>query len=146
MSKILLIRHGEAGQKIPDHLRELTSHGRESMLTLAHKMKRLNFSPEFVLHSNFIRAQQSAEIFAKNAFPKARIEVRDNLHPSASVEQWSEYIQCLDTDCVIVSHNPFLSNLVYELCHDTTFVGLKTSDAVMIETSSDGPKIIYRSQ
>jgi phosphohistidine phosphatase len=121
--KIYLVRHGiayepgEPGYE-DDTQRPLTDKGCEKMNKVAHVLKRLNVNPDAILSSPYLRARQTAEIFAKELkYKKNKIEFSERLLPASQPEPMiAEIIEkYIVEELVIVGHEPCLGLLISAL-------------------------------
>ena len=121
--KIYLVRHGiayepgEPGYE-DDTQRPLTDKGREKMNKVARVLKRLNVKPDAIVSSPYLRARQTAEIFAKELkYKKNKIEFSERLLPTSKPEPMiAEIIEkYIVEELVIVGHEPCLGLLISAL-------------------------------
>lgn len=132
MPDLYLLRHGEAHSDGPDSARTLTERGAANVERLAGWAARAGLRVSEVRHSRKMRAQQTAEIFARHLNCEAR--AIDGLSPNDDAEAFAESIE---TGILFVSHLPFLSYAVSALLgtprpvvdfHPATLVGLTRID------------------
>jgi len=121
--KIYLVRHGiayepgEPGYE-DDTQRPLTDKGRDKMNKVAHVLKRLNMKPDMILSSPYLRAEQTAEILAKELkYKKNKIEFSERLLPTSQPEPLiAEIIEKYNVEeLVVVGHEPCLGLLISTL-------------------------------
>lgn len=118
--KVYLVRHGIAEDAVDaslqgrgDPLRALTIEGREKTKLVAQKFSKIVEPPEVILHSSYLRAKETAQIFHKyfDASILAEVDgVKPNDEPSDGVnliESYSAKVRRL----MIVSHEPYLGYL-----------------------------------
>ena len=118
--KIYLVRHGiayEPGEASyeDDTQRPLTDKGWDKMNKVARVLKRLNVKPDVILSSPYLRAHQTAEIFAKELkYKKNKIEFSERLLPTSQPEPIIAEIiaKYLVEELVIVGHEPCLGLLI----------------------------------
>ena len=67
------------------------------------------------MHSNKLRAVQTAQVFASDISTDAQREVTDSLLPNADISTIIDAISDWDDDTLIVGHMPYLSHFVSEL-------------------------------
>lgn len=101
---LYLLRHGEAQSDGPDSQRALTPRGAANVERLAAFAARANLRVAEVRHSRKVRAQQTAEIFAKQL--NCAATAIDGIAPNDDPEAFVEAID--RDDLLIVSHLPFL--------------------------------------
>jgi phosphohistidine phosphatase len=116
--KLYLVQHGDAVTKDIDPERPLSERGIQDVGAIAGHLKATVPGVAQIIHSGKLRAQQTAEILAKTAFPQAVIAVSDSINPldlptviAEEIDQWQE-------DTMIVGHLPFLAKLVTLLVAD----------------------------
>ncbi len=145
--KLYLIRHAPAelrhefaltGQ--PDHLRPITSKGKERTQTVIEFFKKSEDPIEVFLLSPFNRCVQTADIF-KAHFPDAKFIESDNLCPDHSAQSLYEEIQRYDVNSLgIIGHEPdlgqFLSWLLYRQATD--HFPIKKSGMAKVDVYKDG--------
>lgn len=118
--KLYLVRHGIAEDPVEaslkgrsDARRALTAEGKERTKAVAKKFSDKISGLDLILHSPYVRARETAEIFA-NHFPEALLEAADGITPSDSPESGIElaarYAPKI-SQLMIVGHEPYLSYL-----------------------------------
>ena len=121
---ITIVRHGEAGSASTDEERELTDTGTDDVSFGSHRLRDLCLDkslpmPDRILHSNWRRTTQTAEMYA-SAYT-APIEAIDALLPGCSVTDVDKALTSLPTGtthCVLVGHQPMVSELVDHYLND----------------------------
>lgn len=119
---VTIWRHGEAGQAVSDHVRELTGQGADDISYGAHRLcqhlvDRDLGDPDLVLHSRWVRTTQSAEIISA-AFSHAPMRESEALIPGSDPagvdDALAELIGNAGTvdHIILVSHQPLVSRLV----------------------------------
>jgi phosphohistidine phosphatase len=113
--EIYLIQHAESKSKEEDPLRPLTDEGKKTVEMVGEHLARLGIDIDHLFHSGKLRAQQTAEILARNLNISEKMEAHTGLDPLDPVEpiaQWlSEQIQDKLKTVAIVGHLPFLDKL-----------------------------------
>jgi phosphohistidine phosphatase len=104
---IILIRHGAYNPKDIDPKEGLSEIGREKINTLLENLIKKGVKYDNVYCSPKTRAQQTADLLAKNI----EIEETDLLKPNADPKALYEFIQTLSGNNLLVGHNPLLSYL-----------------------------------
>lgn len=141
MKRVLLIRHGLAGERDPraseasDTMRPLTAKGRKRLEKIRSLIKSFEIEPEIIATSSLLRAKQTAEIFAKS-WKDASIEVWPELSPEFSVEQVAQMIAKNQPDgLALVGHEPMLAELMrYFLSSGKMPIsGLKKGSIILLE-------------
>lgn len=112
---LYLVRHGEAVAETADPNRPLSERGRQEVTRVAQLAGRLGLKVGLVVHSDKLRARQTAEIFAGAFEPTPRIETRDDLQPAADPPSAAQYINTARESLMVVGHLPHLSRLISQL-------------------------------
>jgi phosphohistidine phosphatase len=108
---LYLIQHGEAKSESEDPNRSLTERGRTETLRVANNARKLGVNPYKILHSEKLRARQTAEIMADILGVK-KAEIASGLNPNDDVHPWAGHISKENQDIMIVGHLPFMDRLV----------------------------------
>jgi phosphohistidine phosphatase len=119
---VTIWRHGAAGSAVSDRRRELTGRGMDDIGYGCHQYHDICHSrsiphPELVLHSDWVRTTQTADIVA-SAFTHARIRSMGALLPGSDARAVDVALSRLFQDekalrhVVLVSHQPLVSRLV----------------------------------
>jgi len=113
--KLYLVRHGIAEDAVyeDDSLRPLTEKGRDKVKRIAQTLKKLGIEPDLIVSSPFVRASQTASIFAKVLKYKEEILYSDTLVPMGEPEKMIGEIneKYNVNDLMLVGHEPHLSTL-----------------------------------
>ena len=117
--KIYLIRHSNAvdpgtpGYE-DDSLRPLTDKGRDKMKEIASALKKMDWKPDLIVSSPYLRARETAEILAKVLKYKKELLFNDTLVPTGSADEIiGEINEKYSVDeLVLVGHEPCLSTLI----------------------------------
>jgi phosphohistidine phosphatase len=148
--ELYILRHGEAGKRIPsgsrDSERPLTVAGLEEVEEVASALDRLGVRLDFVATSPLRRARQTADAVAKV------LEVK-----KGSVEEWGElkpegrrtdlYRKLSqfkpESSVLVVGHEPYLSTMVSEIVFDSGNgrIVMKKAGLAKITVASFQPKI-----
>ncbi len=114
--KIYIMRHGHAEQHPnADGRRSLTPHGKQALVKFGQFLKTEGVLVSHILHSEKLRAQQTAEIIAAAMAPQMKLEVCKRLNPECDIEPLVAEIEQWSDDTLLVGHMPFVSQLVSEL-------------------------------
>lgn len=131
MATLLLIRHGipeDYSAGLPDRDRPLTPEGWVQTHAVMEGLVGRGLRPHRGFHSPYRRAVETMACLheAAGGFP---LEASTNLVPSGFPEQAEVWLRGLfaeappDQVVAVVSHQPFLSKLVYRLTHEPTDLG-----------------------
>jgi len=113
--KLYLIQHGEACAKEVDPERSLTDQGREDIMQLAAFLKRSGIQVKRVIHSEKLRAIQTAELLAGEIAADVEFESSGMINPNDNPKAFDWQSESWDRDTLIVGHLPFLARLVSHL-------------------------------
>jgi phosphohistidine phosphatase len=107
--RLYLVRHGDAKSKDEDPERGLTDDGRTDVTRMAAWAATSGIQVDEIRHSGKLRAQQTAEIFAKHLGRQA--QTASGLAPNDDVEDIAEAIEPEQGSIMLVGHLPFLERL-----------------------------------
>jgi phosphohistidine phosphatase len=121
LTNIVFMRHGDAFSKHEsgvsfDSERTLSPLGQKNALTSAQKLKSLNFSPDSIISSPFVRAVQTAEIVSAT-FNKKEIQILNELATPNSIASLLEILLKKGKEgrsLIAIGHMPTV-NLLAEL-------------------------------
>ncbi len=135
--KLFILRHGQAEpQKTTDEARELTEKGREDTRRVVSARIAYMQSITEIWASPLVRAQQTAHI-AASYFPALKIQTSELIIPESSpaiAMDWLQSINQQNLSILLVSHQPFVGELVNNLCGKPTgFYPMGTSSLAVIE-------------
>jgi phosphohistidine phosphatase len=112
---IYLIQHAEAVSEKEDRARPISREGEVTMEKVAALAARLKTNPDFIYHSEKLRAKQTAEILARHLGLSDKLRERHGLlplDPVAPVAQWLKEQPAKGLlGLAIVGHLPFLDKL-----------------------------------
>jgi phosphohistidine phosphatase len=115
--KLYFLRHAEASYDAPsDEARPLTPHGIERTQTAARVLRKLNIAPQYIFSSPRVRAEQTAEIIAKEL--GVDVEISEEVNFGFSIESVVALLGQVGDDVdevMFVGHNPSMSEVVSEL-------------------------------
>ncbi|MEI8093352.1 MAG: histidine phosphatase family protein [Spirochaetales bacterium] len=114
--QLLIVRHGKAVESHPDgdRFRALSPLGRERILTLLPRVQAKGFSAGVAMSSPYLRARQTAELFAAAIPASVSLESQSltpDAYPADLVKELREWEAQGVTSAVVYSHNPFVSEL-----------------------------------
>jgi len=117
--RLYLVQHAAATSKEEDSTRPLTAQGREDIvrtggfLSLFERPK-----PSRIVHSDKLRSQQTAQMFAE-AWGCQNIEESLDLSPHSDPNIWAKRLIEMHEDTLLVGHLPHLQALAgLLLCHN----------------------------
>ena len=136
MKQLFLIRHAKSdwSTRLSDYYRPLNKRGLGDAQKMGKRIHGLFGCPDIIISSGAKRALHTAELFAKEfEFNAKNIHQNDQLY-HASTQEIIEVIQGIDEQfetAMLFSHNPGISQIVYELTDH--YVNLKTACVVGIK-------------
>lgn len=142
--KIYLARHGEALNPDINPEKPLSPQGYEEVEKIARYLAKRSFPLSRVLHSQKLRAKQTAEIFGDYLAPSAKLEEHRNLNPNDRIDAIATLVEAEDEDLMVVGHLPFLSKLIGYLVigdEDQVLVNFQAGTVACLE-AIDGNWII----
>ena len=145
--KVYLVRHGKAVPSSEDPAKPLSKEGRGEIENLARTLAYLNLRVGKIVHSGKLRAEETASIIADKIGPLAGIEKADGLSPNDYLDQALEMIKKAKADLMIVSHLPFLANLLKGLVRPAVTGELPsfgTGDLIGVEKAGKDWRIFAR--
>lgn len=110
--KLYLVRHGNAVEKSEDPERPLSAEGRKQIEKISTLLKPFEYKVHAILHSDKIRAAQTAAILSSAVHSSMGILQMKGLAPLDPVLPICEKIENEENDMMIVGHLPFLDRLV----------------------------------
>ncbi|MGB6977077.1 MAG: phosphohistidine phosphatase SixA [Gammaproteobacteria bacterium] len=113
--KLYLARHGIALEANVDPLRPLSEKGKIEITRLADFLSPFGVLVSHVYHSTKLRAQQTAILLAAAIAPGQEIAVLTGLESDSSVELLYQQILGWADDTLLVSHLPFVGELLVKL-------------------------------
>ncbi len=140
---VYLVRHGEAGDNIPDSERELTDRGIAQISSVAKKLKEKKVDVSLIQHSTYLRAKQSAELISQIVLGENQEKEVQNLTPEDDPAQWVVELEQGTEDRVLVGHNPFMSKLSYILGGPQGFVQFQTATIAAFENNNGAWKLLW---
>ena len=110
---VYLLRHAIAEDSAAtDSVRDLTAEGLAQARSVTEKFKRYSPAMDRVLCSPYTRARQTADA-VMTLFPDLALTIDESIKPGGDVYAVMDAIEEYDVQhLLIVSHNPFLSNLL----------------------------------
>jgi len=129
--KLFILRHGKAVDGIPDALRELKPRGREDVRKVVESREPELAHIDKIQSSSLVRAEQSTAIVV------GLLDYRGEVVENAHLAPWarpSEFIATITEDAgdlLVVSHQPFVSDLVSYLTNED--IWMPTSSLVCLQ-------------
>ena len=108
---VYLVQHGEAKSETEDPERPLTEKGKEAIESVARHLAHLGVEVAQVVHSDRLRAKQTAELLAQYLLPPQGVKEEKGLGPLDDPQEAKRLIQQAEKSLMIVGHLPYLSRL-----------------------------------
>jgi len=143
--KVTLIRHGAAEDRPVDALRPLSANGRRQVEELAQFIQSNELRPQRIIHSELLRARETAKILhdALSGFP--HLEESPSLLPVSNPEEIVGELLVGDEDIFLVGHMPYMGLLAESLTGKPT--GFITAGCLVLERNEDSTwKVIKTNQ
>ena len=112
---LYLMRHGVANDVSSDPEQGLSDSGRADVQRLADRLKQKPVTFEQVYHSIKARARQTAELMQQTLSERAGINAYPHIKPNDNPEILLQDMHNWKLDTLVVSHLPFLPNLIAAL-------------------------------
>jgi phosphohistidine phosphatase len=138
--KLYCVRHGEAVAALENPERPLTERGMIQVEAMAQQLVGANVHVMHMIHSQRLRARQTAEILAQALKPQLVTESASGLDETDSVDDTVEMIRYWHDDTMIVGHMPFMSRLVSALVLDDShlqIINFPPGAVVCLEHATD---------
>jgi phosphohistidine phosphatase len=151
MVELYVLRHGEAGKRLPagsnDSERALTVTGKQEIEKIAEALQELGIKFDFIATSPLKRASQTAEIVAKALkVKKGKLEGWDELKPEGKrpemYRRLSQFKQ--QSSVLVVGHEPYLSTMIGEIVFGNgtgNNIVLKKAGLARVDVTSVQPNI-----
>jgi len=138
---LYIVRHGIAVDRNdpkspPEAERPLTAAGVQKTRAAALGLRALDVKPDAVITSPYVRAAQTAEIFAEAlGFPPEKIRVSDTLKPAANpAETLKEIARLKAREAMCFGHAPHLDLMIAQLAGARgVFTELKKAGVACLE-------------
>lgn len=113
--RLYIARHGLALHRNIDPQNSLSEEGIAQIKKLAEHLQKKQIQPSHIFHSGILRAYQTAEILNEYLKPELGILEFPGLLPDSSTEMITMDLRGRDQDVMLVSHLPFVNELVSDL-------------------------------
>ena len=121
--ELVILRHGEADNAIPDRERCLTEFGRSQVVSQYQWLQQQKFQPELILHSPYKRTTETASL-AKHFYPEVELQVEPIITPDGSPALAAQLIPTLNKQSILMaSHMPMVAYLTAEFLPDINIFG-----------------------
>jgi len=139
--KLYLVQHGEACAKNVDPKRLLTDQGKCDVDRIALFLKQADVQVVRILHSEKLRAKQTAERLASVIAPGVSLEVSGLINPNDNPQAFDWQSESWDQETLVVGHLPFMAKLVSYLIVKTeepVIAAYQPGSIVCLEHYDDG--------
>lgn len=139
--KLYLGQHGEAKPKVEDSNRPLTAKGLAEVEDVANLANMLHVRPVKILHSEKLRAKQTAQSIASILDVIVEAKPDPNLGPTDNVKQWVARMSEREEDLMLIGHLPFMDKLSAILLsgdEDSKIVQFRYGTIICIDRHPDG--------
>ncbi|UCE95985.1 MAG: phosphohistidine phosphatase SixA [Candidatus Bathyarchaeota archaeon] len=114
--KLFLVQHAKAKNKNEDPTRPLSEKGWKDIKKIAkYAEEYLHIDIRQIFHSGKLRAEQTAEVLAKDLNPPEKVTIDKNLEPLGDPKAWKRQLIETTEDVMLVGHLPHLSKLASSL-------------------------------
>ncbi len=117
--EVYLVQHGEAKSETEDPRRALSDKGKAEVRLIAHYAASLGIKASEILHSDKLRARETAEILAQFLSPPGMTRETGSLAPLDDPSAAKSVIDQAQAPLMIVGHLPYLSRLTSLLVFGT---------------------------
>jgi phosphohistidine phosphatase len=149
---IYLIQHAESVPEKDDPARPISDEGRATMEKVAALAACLKIRPDFIFHSQKLRAKQTAEILARHLGLTDRLQERQGLGPLDPVAPVAQWLKTQAAEGIaglaIVGHLPFLDRLASLLITENEsirVISFQNGAITILVPTPDGTRYIVQS-
>jgi phosphohistidine phosphatase len=123
MPNLLIMRHGEAAHHEDDFARPLSEKGRKDVSDIAEKIKMWGIGRATIISSNSVRTKETTSILLEKLSDfSVQVSFKEDGY-NAPAEVWLNHLERVNTPefstCIIVGHNPGVTELVNKLSGTT---------------------------
>lgn len=137
--RLFFLRHGDAALGGSDSERPLSPEGITEAECVSRAFRVLNLSITAILSSPLVRAQQTAEIIAKQ-FPAISVQVFEHILPTSDPQNLFRELRSFPRDgrILLVSHEPFISHCIASLVggNGESKISIKKGSLACVEVGS----------
>jgi phosphohistidine phosphatase len=133
MNSLHLLRHAKSSwndSSLNDHERPLSKRGRQTAKMMAVCLRRAKITPDLVICSTAVRAQQTLDPIIKAMKKPPKIVLVRGIHEGAQQTLWEQLWNLPESakTVLLIGHNPALHNLALELAHADLDTPLPSAD------------------
>ena len=143
--RLYVVRHADALPGPDDAIRPLSKKGRKQSAVIGAFLRRIGVWVDAVWQSELLRAQQTAEIIAKEMRSKNSPLTIQGLGPDDSISALHKRLDAFNGNLMIVGHAPSLPALIPSLlglARQRQIIDLKKGGVVCFETDESGKWIL----
>jgi len=132
--KVYLVRHGQATSTTENPERPLTIEGRRHAERVASWLEKSGHEVDEILHSEKLRARQTAKIFGSRlGLHAAKVHETPGLRPHDDPSAMADAIEADRRSIMVVGHLPYLSRLASALLvRDPDCLNTRITDAGVV--------------
>lgn len=136
LNRIVIVRHGEALDASSDEKRPLSSYGVDQIKHQAQQTKKCGIKVERIWHSHKKRAEQTAEIFAREFDLTDFCMAKEGLSPNDEAEPILDLALEEKGELMLVSHLPLVGIIASLLIGDVSNLAFHTGTVCDIVKSN----------
>lgn len=141
--KLCLMRHGQAQSRELDPNQGLSDEGKAEVLQLTQNLEKRDITFKKIIHSGKTRARQTAEIIRDAISADAELTESDAIKPNDDPATIFNQIPGWKSDTLIVSHLPFIPELIKVLCQTDLKVPIETATMVCLEKNTGNWELLW---
>ncbi|MBF0310169.1 MAG: phosphohistidine phosphatase SixA [Magnetococcales bacterium] len=139
---LLLAHHGDAVAKDIDPERPLTPQGIADVKKMARFLAAAGICPARILHSDKVRARETARLFRSQLAPDVELEEVAGIRPDDAVAPFASQVDNWQTDTLVAGHGPFMARLISLLLagpsQPDSLVATRPGSVVALERNAAG--------
>ena len=138
---LYLVQHGDALSKEDDRSRSLSEKGIEDVRKVAAFAEGLHISVRQILHSDKMRAFQTAQVLEEAVSSEMGVMETEGLSPTDEPGIWFQRLSSINENIMLVGHLPHMAKLCSKLlCEngDRNIVVFETAGIVCLKRVDDG--------
>lgn len=112
---IILVRHGHALNHDVDDLRPLSDEGKRQAFQAGLFIDQLPVKPTKIIHSELVRAKETATLLASKLSYSPVIEEGSDLKPESSIGIWINNLMAIEETIVLVGHMPYMGKIASDM-------------------------------
>ena len=145
--KIYLVQHGKAKSEEEDPARPLSDEGTEDINKVALFLEKLSIKVHAIIHSEKLRAKQTAKILSDVIKSLKGLEEMEWLKPNDNINIMGDFIKNqFNNDLMLVGHLPYmdkLSSLLITGSEESSIVKFQQGAVACLERENDKFKLCW---